>query len=459
MINVRPSQFAILVIAVLVSGTSSGALAQEGSTPNEPVTREEFLKLLGEFRQFRKEYATLKSENAELKNGLAAMNGRLFTLTEEGLRAQIAEAAAQEREYLLRELRAETRIQIDSLLPGLTNFALGGGGVVAYQDRENSDSTFALGIAPLVLWKPTDDLLFEVEFGFSLGAEETNVELGLAQLSYVLNDYVTIGGGLFRLPFATFWERWHPSWINKLPVIPLLYERGLVGPSGLGVQARGGFALGPTKVNYSAYYINGPDFQTSQVSAGRLGFGNYRDNNNNKGFGFRIGFLPIPEFEVGYSFFTGRVDDSGGTFSDVDTTMQAFDFRYAREFDAIKGRLDLLGEFVWVDTDDEIFTGALLPIVFDNKRRGWFVQAAYRPTQAEFRFGDKFELRNLEFVARYDWLREPGPGSLGTDGQRTTLGLTYWLKPNVAFKVAYVLDDANGDRNQDGFFVQAAFGL
>ncbi len=87
------------------------------------------------------------------------------------------------------------------------------------------------------------------------------------------------------------------------------------------------------------------------------------------------------------------------------------------------------------------------------------MQAAYRPTQVDFRIGDKFELRNLEFVARYDWLREPGPGSLGTDDQRTTLGLTYWLKPNVAFKVAYVLDDAHGDRNQDGFFVQAAFGL
>ena len=207
------------------------------------------------------------------------------------------------------------------------------------------------------------------------------------------------------------------------------------------------------------YYINGPDFQTSQVSAGRLGFGNFRDNNNNKGFGFRLGFLPIPEFEVGYSFFTGRVDDSGGVFSDVDTTMQAIDFRYAREFDAIKGRIDLLGEFVWVDTDDEVFTGSLLPFTFDNKRRGWFVQAAYRPTQVDVQWGDKFELRNLEFVARYDWLREPGPGSLGTDDQRITLGLTYWLKPSVAFKVAYVLDDANGDRNQDGFFVQAAFGM
>ncbi len=438
---------------------SSGAFAQERSTGDEPVTREEFSKLLDEFRQFRKEYASLKHENAELKNGLAAMKGRLFTLTEEGLQAQIAKAAAEERENLLRELRAETRIQIDSLLPGLTNFSLGGGGVIAYLDRENSDSTFGLGIAPLVLWKPTNDLLFEAEFGFSLSAEETEVELGLAQLSYLVNDYVTIGGGLFRLPFATFWERWHPSWINKLPVIPLLYERGLVGPAGLGVQARGGFALGPTKVNYSVYYINGPDFQTSQVSAGRLGFGNFRDNNNNKGFGFRVGFLPIPEFEIGYSFFTGRVDDSGGVFSDVDTTMQAIDFRYAREFDAIKGRLDLLGEFVWVDTDDEIFTGALLPIVFDNKRRGWFVQAAYRPTQVDFRIGDKFELRNLEFVARYDWLREPGPGSLGTDDQRTTLGLTYWLKPSVAFKVAYVFADAHGGENQDGFFVQVAFGM
>ncbi len=446
------------IVLVAAFAAAPRALSQD-SAGEEPLTKEEFATFLREYNLFKSDYAQVRDENRSLRGELEDLKAELDTLRTEGVPVATAMPHDDERSASLEELTEEFGWRLERIQPGLTNFAIGGGAVVAFQDRENSDSRFGLGIAPLVLWKPTERLLFEAEFGFGLSGGETDVELGLAQASYILNDYVTLGAGLFRLPFATFWERWHPSWINKLPTVPLLYERGLVEPSGLGVQVRGAAALGSSKINYALYYINGPDFRTSQVSAGRLGSSNFRDNNNNKGVGGRLGFLPVPEMEFGYSFFSGRVGDSGSDFAGVDTFMHGIDFAYAREFDAIKGRLDLRAEAVWVDTDDMIFTGAFNPFTFDNKRNGWFVQAAYRPTKVDFKLTDTIEARNIEFIVRYDQLREPGPGRLGVDRDRITVGVDYWLLPSAVLKAAYMFENADGAKDQDGVFFQFAVGF
>ena len=245
-----------------------------------------------------------------------------------------------------------------------------------------------------------------------------------------------------------------------MATMPLIYMRGLVGPTGLGVQLRGGFPLGKTKLNYAAYYVNGPNFKdTSFSSAGNLGFENFRDNNNAKSFGGRIGFLPIPELEVGYSFQTGRVGDSGSRYNGVDTFIQGVDLSYAREIEAIKGRLDLRAEAIWVDTDNVVFIGPFDPFTFDNNRNGWFVQGAYRPTLVNLKLTDGIELKNMEFVVRYDQLRESGPGTRGADHDQVTLGLDYWIRPNIVWKAAYIRDNVHGDDDEDGFVTQIAIGF
>ncbi|MCH7885018.1 MAG: hypothetical protein IIC01_07155 [Planctomycetes bacterium] len=436
------------------------AVAQQESSGDEPLTRREFSKFLEEYRQFQADYGKLRQENEQLRAEVAELKDGVDSGSREDWKADFEAFAAQERESILDEVREELRDITDPLLPGKTNFVLGGAGVVTFQDRQNVDSTFGVGIAPTLLWKPTDRLLLEVEIAFGLTGDDTFVELDYAQVSYLLNDYMTITGGKFLTPFNTFWERWHPSWINKSATIPLMYERGLVGPTGLGVQVRGGFPIGETKLNYAAYYVNGPDFEnTSFGTAGNLGFENFRDNNNDKSFGGRVGFLPIPELELGYSFLTGRVGDSGSRFSGVDTFIHGIDLSYAREFEAIKGRLDLRAEAIWVDTDRAIFTGPFDPFTFDNKRSGWFVQTAYRPTLSDFRLGDSIELKNTEFVLRYEQLRESGPGTRGADHSRLTFGINYWIRPNIVWKAGYSHDNVSGDKDENGFFMQFAFGL
>lgn len=451
---------AVAALICVLPISASIASAQQDEAGDKPLTREEFAQFLEEYEQFKASVAKLQEENAELKQQIAELRTGTVAPGDVDWGAEFDRRAEEVREAIMERVRDEFGPTIDALAPGLTNFALGGAAVVTFQDREGVDSTFGVGVAPVILWKPTDRLLLEAEIAFGLTADDTFVELDYAQMSYLVNDYVTIGAGKFLTPFGTFWERWHPSWINKAATMPLIYERGLVGPTGLGVQVRGGFPVGNTKLNYAAYYVNGPDFEnTSLASAGHLGFENFRDNNNNKSFGGRIGFLPIPELELGYSFLTGRVGASGSRFSGVDTFIHGIDFSYAREFEAIKGRLDLRAEAIWVDTDNVVFTGLFDPFTFDNKRNGWFVQGAYRPTLTDIKFGDGIELKNVEFVVRYDQLRESGPGRLGADHDRLTLGLDYWIRPNIVLKAAYMHDNVHGDDDENGFFMQFAVGF
>ena len=452
-----------LGLAAFVAATcglvgSAPSFAQDGE-PGDALTREEFATFLEEYQTFKEEHRTVVRENASLQLDLTALKAELSALREATHQADFDRASAAETVARVERLREEFDAKLEPLLPGLTNITLGGGAVAGFQDRENVDSTFGVGLAPILLWQPSDRWLFETEIAFVLSEEDSEVELDYAQISYLVNDYVTIGAGKFLMPFGAFWERWHPSWINKLPTMPLIYERGLMGQTGIGVQVRGGVPVGLMKFNYAAYVINGPEFKTSLASAGMLSFGNHRDSNNNKAVGGRVGFQPIPELELGFSLLSGRVGESGSNFSGVDTVITGVDLMYSRQIEAIKGRLDIRAEAIWVDTDDVIFTGPFDPFTFDNKRNGWFVQVAYRPTLVDVTLGDDFELKNLEFVARFDQLRQQGAGDRGVDRDQFTFGLDYWIKPNMVLKAAYLLDNAHGAEDENGFFVQMAIGL
>ncbi|MCH8866903.1 MAG: hypothetical protein IID58_08640 [Proteobacteria bacterium] len=457
----RTYKLAVAVVSMAAfAAWASPAAAQPDRAEEKPVTRSEFTRFLNDYKQLKADVATLQEENGQLKQQVAELQRENTARRQVDWGAEFETRMSAQRDTIMERVRDEFGPTLDALSPGLTNFTLGGAGVITFQDRQDVDSTFGVGIAPTLLWRPTDRLLLEVEVAFGLTSDDTFVELDYAQVSYLLNDYMTIAGGKFLIPFNTFWERWHPSWINKSATIPLMYERGLIGPTGLGVQVRGGFPIGNMKLNYAAYYVNGPDFEnTSFGTAGNLGFENFRDNNNDKSFGGRIGFLPIPELELGYSFLTGRVGDSGSRFDGVDTFIHGIDLSYAREFEAIKGRLDLRAEAIWVDTDRAVFTGPFDPFTFDNKRSGWFVQAAYRPTLSDFTLGDGIELKNTEFVLRFEQVRESGPGPRGADHSRVTLGIDYWIRPNIVWKIAYSHDNVSGDEDENGFFMQFAFGF
>ena len=139
-------------------------------------------------------------------------------------------------------------------------------------------------------------------------------------------------------------------------------------------------------------------------------------------------------FELGYSLKNARVNvPLGGT---RDALLQGVDLTYVRDSRALRGVLDLRGEWVWSRVSRATYdpTGAagFGPLSFDNRRRGGYLQPAYRPSK----IGPDW-VHNLEFVGRRDLLLQPEGPPESIDERRWTIGVNYWLSSSTALKAAF----------------------
>jgi hypothetical protein len=362
-----------------------------------------------------------------------------------------------------------TRLRLEALetsmeeaKDGFSSFHVTGYGFTRFANTEGSDSTFTAKLVPLFLWQVTDRLLFEAELELELEDGETHVELEYAHGSYLVTDWLTLGAGKFLTPFGIFAERLHPAWINKLPNGPLIYGHdGLAPFSSVGIYARGGIPAGPTTFNYAVYVSNGPELNTGEDEAdeaGLLHFENFGDVNNNKAVGGRVGFLPIPEVELGFSWNWGRVNPSGSDVGDADAFLWGFDVSYVQEVDVLAGLFDVRFEYARSDVDDVTYdpTGALGfgPLSYDNVRDGLYIQVAYRPTKCDIKF-----LRDFEVVGRYDYLNLPAGAPESEDHERWSIGLNYWLNPSTVIKLSYQRLDVEEEPDVDSFLAMFAVGF
>jgi hypothetical protein len=341
---------------------------------------------------------------------------------------------------------------------GTTKLVIAGDAGVGFTATQKENSTFSAGFAPLFLWQFNDRLLFEAGLDIGIdrddgGNNETTVDLTLADASYLVNDYVAIGGGLFVVPFGIYHLRYDPPWIDKLPDEPLVYgDNGLAPGSEVGVFATGAIPVGSTKLKYAVYATNGPSLVTSGDTAGSLDFSNYTDLNNDKAIGGHIGWQIIPQFEVGYSIMRASVNPE--EFHDTSALLQGVDVAYRREVDAIKGTLDLRAEWVFSHVNNAMYDTGSGPFSFHNDRDGGYVQLAYRPDQ----FSNEV-LKKLEFIARYDRLQTPDDAPGGDTEDRWTVGVDYWLAPNAVLKAAYEFDHKKMGDGQNAFLMQFGIGL
>jgi hypothetical protein len=358
---------------------------------------------------------------------------------------------------------ARTRPIAESLGLTDTKLLITGDAAAGYFDPQGQSSTFTAEFNPMFLWQLDERLFFEgaLELGLEgpdLGGEgsETEVELDLAYLTYLINDYALAGGGKLSVPFTTYHNHLDPSWINKLPIDPLVYADGGIAPdTGVGAFVTGAVPYRSMLFNYAVFLTNGPALITDDPeSAGSLNFDNFNDLNNNKALGFRVGFLPIPELEVGYSFEFSRPNPPG--FATVRSTMHGLDLNYVAHLAALQGRLTARGAWIWSDLSDVTYdpTGALGfgPLFFDNDRNGGYAEVAYRPIDVSERV-----LTNFELVLRYDRLDIPSDAPGGGTRERWTPGLDYWITPRTVLKVAYSFDQSEDDANL--FALQFATGF
>ncbi len=396
----------------------------------------------------RKQYKQLKDEMSELKKQIQFLLQQQSqpTSSQQALGNQPFQQAKTEKDITelqdeVKTLKAQNKATDD----GTTGFLLTGYGFAGYTDSENSNSSFNTGFNPIFLWRLRNDLIFEGELELELEDDTTNVGLEFAQLSYLLNDYVTLGAGKFLNPSNYFIERLHPAWINKLADKPLTMSGAnqLQAKSQLGIQVRGGVPLGSTRGEYAFYVSNGPSMRDD----GSLSFNDFTDSNNNKAVGGRIGWMPISGFELGYGFEIAGVDDLNGDTLDVIT--HVVDLNYLQTSKYLLGSIDLRGQF----TDRQIDRSSRPMLAFDNQSSGGYGQIAYRPGLVSTPY-----IRNMEGVFRYDWINLPN-ATYFNDEQRWTVGLNYYLAASTLIKFAYQFDNKQGAPDDNALLFQVTSGF
>lgn len=392
----------------------------------------------------RQEYDALRKELQDLKAEQSAPKGTA-SLRTDGL------------DRLDKEVARALAVAEGSGL-GDTKLLITGSAAASYTDPEGGSSTFGAEFSPMLLWQLSRRLFFEGEIDLELGESETETSLGAAYLAYLINDYALAGGGKFPVQFTVYHNHLDAAWTNRLPMDPLVYSDGGIAPdSGVGAFATGAVPCGETLFNYAVYVTNGPALITDDAAAaGSLDFANFADENNSKAVGFRVGWLPLPALEIGYSFQCSRPNPSG--FQTVRSRLHGVDLNYLDDIESVGGQLTVRGAWVWSNLDEATYdpTGALGfgPLRFDNDRDGGYAELAYRPTRATERL-----LRDFEFALRYDRLRIPSQAPGGGTDERWIPGVDYWITPRTVLEVAYAFDDREDGEDDDMFVLQLATGF
>ena len=401
----------------------------------------------------RKEYEELKAEMLAMKKELASLKkAKHAESNQENPKSQGAAADTD-------KVVATPVAPLQESMLGTTKFHIGGFGTGTFEARNGSVSNFSATFNPIFLWELSPKLLFESRLEIEPSGSGTNLELEYAELTYLLNDYITLGLGEFLTPSNVFVERFEALWIDKLPDRALAVYDGILPERSFGFQVRGGVPIGPTRANYAFYVSNGPNLNVfNRGRAGTLEFNNFSDNNDDKAFGGRIGFLPIPGVEVGYGFETAKPGTQGTSFADVRSFLQSVDLNITRDSDLLKGRIDLHAQYAWSHVDQAVYDPngvfGFGPLSFTSESDGGYAQVAYRPTKLDGDF-----VRNLELVFRWDHLSRAPSGLGAPQEERWTLGLDYWLSPGTVVKAAYESDNPHGEPNKNALFLQVATGF
>jgi hypothetical protein len=445
----------------------SAATAQEAASSGDYVSRSEYDKLKAEHEAMKQELEGLKSTVRQMANGMApsapAEGPASKTAAGEGHAPADdgKQVAAAVPSVATDELRTEIdtlKTQVKESFPGSTKFLVAGYGTSSFAAKSGEDPFFDATFNAFLLWKLTDRLLFEgeVEFEFENGDTTTNLEI--AQASYLLNDYMTIGVGRFLNPMDYFVERQHMGWVNKFPDKPLAVYDGLLPESDLGVQLRGVVPVGPTKLEYAAFVANAPNLITSfddPSAVGTLDFNNTSNLGGHIAVGGHLGFIPIPELEIGYGIRRSQV---GPRDRAVEAILHSVDLNYVRDSTLLKGLITARAQWVWSNVGDfvcdENGSAGLGPFEFNNHRNGGYAQISYRPTKI-----DNDIIKNIEVIARYDRFNQLHT-PVGFDEVRWSFGLDYWVTPSVVVKAAYEIDNKNnGARDQNALLLQVATGF
>ena len=453
---IRTTLFSLAVVAV-----SSTARAAPVPSPADYVSREEYEKLLHEQEELRAEIDAMKRERAVASPAtLPTEPATSATPATPSLAPESAPWAKQADLDDANESVRQLKEDVARYHTADSRFTLVGDAALSYSSLKGSPSTFSATISPLVLWQPSDLILIEAAADINIATDRSNnsgttVDLKIGNASFLINDYLAVGGGLFVVPFGQFHNHFDPPWINEFPSDPLAFD-AIAPDSEVGAFAKGAIPFTVAdrglKATYDFYVTNGPNLITNDAGqAGGLNFSDFTDLNGNKAVGGRLGFLPVSNLELGYSVQVSR--PGAGRFGHVNALLEAIDLNWRQDVPALSGWIDLRGEYVWSHVGqinyDPHHTLGFGPVNFVNNREGGYVQVAYRPA-----YWRDPVLRNFEIASRYDFLNTPLQSPGGDHEHRLSLGLDYWITPSTVLETAYQFDRRHRSPSDSGLIIQ-----
>ncbi len=314
-----------------------------------------------------------------------------------------------------------------------------------YVSVEDGPSAFVANFNPMFHFLYDNKILWEAELEVEVEENgDTNIGLEYTTVDWFLTDNLTLIAGKFLSPVGNFRQNLHPSWINKLPSAPPGFGHDGAAPiSEMGVQLRGVAPMGNSRLNYAFYLGNGPKIEgeDGEIHAVEAeGFAS--DPDDEKVFGGRIAFLPIPSLELGVSGATGDVavveDDGNDIEGDPKRGYQVLGFDATYQWN----NLDLRAEYV----SQEVDANPLSIAPESGKWETWYAQAAY-----------KFADGKWEGVARYTDFQSPHADDTQ---EQLALGINYLITPSALLKFGY--ESNKGEPGEitdaDRWILQIAYG-
>lgn len=293
---------------------------------------------------------------------------------------------------------------------------------------------------PVFHFQYKDFLMLEAETEIAVNEEgETEFDLEYAQMDLFLNDSMTFVAGQFLSPVGEFQERLHPSWVNKLADAPAGFSHhdGAQPVNEVGAMLRGGVPVGSSIFTYAVAIGNGLGVNEE----GGMEFESKgQDDNKNKTVSGRLGFLPVPNFEIGGSFLSGDVtglDEIEGAVAmapvgePLEPTTAHFNL-WGADTAYTRGNWDVRFEYL-NSTRDPINTAFIgsagVEMLPKLKLQAWYAQAAYRLSDIT----SNKVLQRFEPVFRYGQFKIKGLDDFAEEAaqNRFDFGLNYWLAPSI----------------------------
>jgi hypothetical protein len=299
---------------------------------------------------------------------------------------------------------------------------------VSYNGSSSVSKTNSIGdpdhfeFSPMLLWRHGKKWLLEFEPSFTADGLSVN----WATVSYYATPGVILRGGYLVLPFGTYNKRLAAGWISKFASDP----EGIPESSDFGVEAEGGLQAGTMKWSYDFAISNGMQLQPD----GTTQFIGITDNNKNKTFTGRIGWLPLANssLELGASIMTGKVGNAGDKLQNIQANLFALDLNLVENFTPVQ--VNIKGQYSEAKLDN---AGYINPVdssnyAFNNHTKTGYIMAAVRPM-----FSKNTVIKNFEVAARYGNYTTPANSLWGTKDNSLALSLNYWINWRTVVRCSY----------------------